>query len=243
MQTLLLFTTALLGMLFSGCTVIGIVAGASVDHRNARAHRVSWDSVSSVPRGRDVEVTLMSGDTLRGKFTGMRALPADSYRCAYDSARIVLAGDSVLPALGETMHLVLATGRRIDGPFRGLDGEALAVYHPLDQYIEYVSMPTIARLRNADGRSFDVDRLRALASRRSLPSARKFVVESRQQTSGIPLQYIHEVYALPHHTHYWILGGAIGLGVDAVVAYAVVLSLWPMHFPKYGSSGGYGSGY
>jgi hypothetical protein len=73
---ILLLITVLLGILISGCTVAGLLVGARIDRRNAKAHRVSWDSVSSVPRGRAVQVTLTSGDTLCGRFTGLSALPA-----------------------------------------------------------------------------------------------------------------------------------------------------------------------
>jgi hypothetical protein len=221
---ILLLITVLLGILISGCTVAGLLVGARIDRRNAKAHRVSWDSVSSVPRGRAVHVTLTSGDTLCGKFTGLRTLPLDSYRCAYDSVRRLPGNDSVLPALGETIHLVLATGRRIDGAFRSLDAGALAVRPHFDRRIEYVSMPTITRLQDR-GRSLDVDRLRALVSTRTVPSGRMFVVQAGEQTCRIPLQHIQEVYAPPQHTRKWLLYGGIGLAVDAAIITAIGVAI------------------
>jgi hypothetical protein len=231
-------TIAFLSMLISGCTVIGIVAGASVDHRNARDRRVSWDGTKSVPRGRKVEVTLTSGDTLRGKFTGLRALPPDSYRFAYDSTRVLLAGDSMLPRLGETVFFTPVKGPRIRGLFRGFEAEALAVYQPDEHSTAYLPLSKAAQLRNLDGQSFDVELLRTLASARSLPSRSEFVVQSGAQTSRIPLQYIHEVHTLPRRTHKWILYGVIGLAADAAVAAAVISSIsFDMNF---GPSGGGG---
>jgi len=233
---------ALFSTLLSGCTVIGLGVGVAVDHRNARDRRVSWDGARSVPRGRDVEVTLTSGDTLRGKFTGLRALPPDSYRSAYDSAQVTLDGGSVLPRLGETVLFTPVKGPRIRGPFRGFEAEALAVYQPDERSTAYLPLSKAAQLRNLDGQPFDVDYLRFLASSRALPSTREFVVESGGQTSRIPLQYIHEVYAAPQRTHKWILYGVIGLAVDAAVTAAVISSIsWD--FGPSGGGGGNWGGY
>jgi hypothetical protein len=223
-----LLTAALLGMLFSGCTAIGLGIGAAADLRNAQAHRVSGTDTTSVPRGRDVEVALTSGDTLRGKFAGFRARPADSYRCAYDSVRMLLAGDSVLPGIGETVSVITPKGRSVSGLFRGLDAGTLAVYRPDDDSTAYLPLSSAAQLRNRDGYSYDLTLLRALVSARSLPSGREFVLQSGGRTCCVPLEHIQEIYAPPHRTSYWILGGVIGLAVDAAVV-AVALHKWQYH--------------
>jgi hypothetical protein len=234
---------ALFSTLLSGCTVIGIVAGASADRRNAREHRVSWDGARSVPRGRKVEVALTSGDTLRGKFTGLRALPADSYRIAYDSVRALLAGDSVLPRIGETVCVISPKGRSASGSFRGLEAEALTIRRADDNSSAYFPLSRAAQLRNLDGQSFDVDYLRFLASSRALPSTREFMVQSGGQTYRVPLEHIQQVYAPPHPTHYWILGGVVGLALDAalVAAYCSTLS-WDYGWGWSDGGGGYYQG-
>jgi hypothetical protein len=229
--------------MLSGCTVIGIVAGASADLSNARARHATWSEVRSVPRGREVEVALISGDTLRGKFGGLRALPADSYRFAYDSTRVLLAGDSELPLLGETVFFTPVKGPHVRGPFRGFEAEALAVYQPDEHSTAYLPLSKAAQLRNRDGRSFDVGHLRFLASSRALPSTREFMVQSGGQTYGVPLDHIQQVYAPPHPTYYWILGGVIGLVLDAaIVAAYCSTGTWDVGMSS-GGGGYYGGGY
>jgi len=219
---------ALFSTLLSGCTVIGLGVGVAVDHRNARDRRVSWDGARSVPRGRDVEVTLTSGDTLRGKFTGLRALPPDSYRIAYDSARILLAGDSVLPQLGDTVMVVHESGWRHRSLFHGLGPMALDMRLLCDTSARFVPLRAVARLQDIQGTPYDLTRLSALMSARLLPTEQQFVVQSHVQTTGIPLEHIREIYAPPHRTSYWILGGVIGLAVDAAVV-AAAAHAWNNH--------------
>jgi hypothetical protein len=205
---------ALLSLLTSGCTAIGIVAGVSVDRRNARACHVSWDSLRSVPRGRVVEVTLASGDTLRGEYTGLRALPADSYRSAYDSTRTLL-GDSVLPRIGEIVSVIPQQGRSFSGVFYGFEAEALAVRRTAEDTLFYQALSGAARLQKYYGKTYNLERLRTIASERALPSRRELTIQTTGGTYGVPLQAIEQVYARPRYTYYAFECAAIGLLMDA----------------------------
>jgi hypothetical protein len=216
---------ALLSMWFSGCTVIGLGIGLAVDYRDGREHRVSWDSLSSVPRGRRVEVTLISGDTLRGTFTGMGARPEDSYRLAYDSVRALLGGDTALPAIGETLFVTTARGRKLSGLFCALDAGVLAIHRLKDDSTVCLFVVSVSQIRNRDGRGYDPALIRDLVSSGSLPSARELVLESGGKTRGIPLEHIRQIYAPQRWTYHWLLGGVIGLAVDATIA-AVAVHDW-----------------
>jgi hypothetical protein len=215
---LLLLTAALLGMSVSGCTVIGLGIGLAVDHRNGREHRVSCDSLKSVPRGRVVEVTLTYGDTLRGTFTGTGARPEDSYRPAYDTARALLGGDTALPAIGETLTVTTPRGWNLSGLFCALDAGALAIHRLEDDSTVCLPAFSVSQIRNRDGHGYDPALIRDLVSSGSLPSALELVVESGGKTRGIPLEHIRQIYAPPRRTHYWILGGVVGLVVDVTLA-------------------------
>jgi hypothetical protein len=128
MRTLLfILIAALLCVLSSGCTAIGLGIGIAADSKYGQSQQATSSEVKTIPRGRDVQVTLTSGDTLRGKSAGMRALPADSYRCAYDSARTQWAADSLLPPLGEVVFVVPWQGRCFSGVFHGFEGKALLI--------------------------------------------------------------------------------------------------------------------
>jgi hypothetical protein len=220
--SLLLLTAALLGMQLSGCTAIGIGVGAAVDHHHAKPQYATWETAHTIPCGRAVQVTLTSGDTLYGRFTGLRALPPDSYRCAYDSARILLAGESVLPQLGDTVMVVRESGWRHRSLFHGLGPMALDMRLLCDTSACFVPLRAVARLQDIQGTPYDLTRLSTLMSARLLPTEQQFVVQSDMQTVGIPLEHIQEIYAPPHHTYYWALGGVIGLAVDAAVVAAAV---------------------
>jgi hypothetical protein len=74
---LLLLTVALLCWLLSGCTVIGLGIGAAVDHHVDRPRYTTSENAQNIPPGSAVRVTLTSGDTLRGKFIGLRTLSAE----------------------------------------------------------------------------------------------------------------------------------------------------------------------
>jgi len=225
---ILLLTAALLGMQFSGCTAIGIGVGAAVDHHNAKPQYATWETAHTIPCGRAVQVTLTSGDTLYGRFTGLRTLPPDSYRCAYVSARKLLASDSVLPQPGDTVMVVHESGWRHRSLFHGLGPMALDMRLLCDTSACFVPLRAVARLQDIQGTPYDLTRLSALMSARLLPTEQQFVVQSHVQTTGIPLEHIREIYAPPHRTSYWILGGVIGLAVDAAVV-AAAAHAWNNH--------------
>jgi hypothetical protein len=100
-----------------------------------------------------------------------------------------------------------------------------------------------ARLQDRNGKSYDLTRLRALASARALPSDREFTLESAGQTRRIPLEQIQEVYAPPQHTNNWVLGGVIGLAIDAAIVAVLVSSITYSFGPDLSGDWGGGSGY
>jgi hypothetical protein len=226
---------ALLSVMLSGCTAIGFGVGLSMDAKNAKSHRASWTETRSIPQEREVDVALTSGDTLCGKFTGLRALPPDSYRSLYDSARTRLAGDSVLPPLGEVVFVVPWNGRPFSGKFLGFEAEALVIRRSGDDTLTFQPPTDIARLKKYYGRTYDIGRLCDLASERALPSRREFTVQKTGRSYSVPLQKIEQVYVWPHFTTHALAGAAAGLVVDAAVA---ALAYWVFEQPTHSEPGG-----
>ena len=60
---------------------------------------------------------------------------------------------------------------------------------------------------------------------RTLPTGRQFVVQSEGRTTAVPLAQIRDIFAMPRRSHYWILGGFVGLAVDAAVVATMVHNL------------------
>ena len=216
---------AFLSLLTTGCTAVGIGIGKMVDNKNAQFRRVQWTETRAVPHGRDVLVTLTSGDTLFGYYAGSRNLPPDSYRQQYDSTRIRLAADSVLPRYNETVSAFTKSGQQISGVFRGFEAETMVIIQPMNYSTTYLPLSRASRLQDSTGRAFDVNRIRALNSSRTLPSDREILVYSKRNTHHVPLEHIQEVYAPPRSTNYWILGGITGLVVDVIVVAAATSAL------------------
>ena len=127
----LFLCAALLTLLFSGCTVIGVGIGAAVDHHHARFRHVTQQDAHTIPACSAVRITLTTDSTLNGEFSGWHTL-ADEKR---------------------------------------------------------------------------------------------FMVQSGERTIAVPLAHIREIFAMPKRSHYWILGGAIGLAVDAVLVTIIVQNM------------------
>ena len=230
MRTLIvLLAAAFSSVQFSGCTVIGFAVGARIDKENARSNRVAWSEAKTVSKGRTVAVTLTSGDTLYGRFTGLSALPADSYRFLYDSLRSLQ--DGALPRLGEDISVVPDSGHSYSGVFRGFDAEALVVRRTSTDTLSYLPLSTISRLRKYNGRPYNLSRLRAIASSRALPSRNEFVMRSDGQTVNVPLPQIREVCVRPCFTFNCVLGAAAGLAIDAAVVGLITVS-WSNTEPR-----------
>ena len=101
----LLSAAALLCALFSGCTVIGLVAGTAIDSRNEQPRHATAANIDEIPNVRAVQVTLTSGDTLHGTFGGLHTLPVDSNHCVYDSLQVLFDADDVINMSGESLDL------------------------------------------------------------------------------------------------------------------------------------------
>ena len=229
---------AFLSLLTTGCTAVGIGIVRMVDNHNAQFRRVQWTETRAVPHGRDVQVTLTSGDTLFGYYAGSRNLPPDYYRQQYDSTRLQLAADNILPQYNEAVSALTENGQQISGFFRGFEAETMVIIQPRNYSTTYLPLSRASRLQDSTGRAFDVNRIRALNSSRTLPSDRELLLYSKRNTQHVPLEHVQEVYAPPHSTNYWILGGIMGLVVDVIVVTAATSAIISsFDFDIYTSSG------
>ena len=60
---------------------------------------------------------------------------------------------------------------------------------------------------------------------RTLDGGKEFAVQSAERTTAVPLENIRDIFAMPGRSHYWALGGVIGLAVDAALVTVAVKNL------------------
>jgi hypothetical protein len=226
MRTLLLFVAAaLLAMVVSGCTVIGFGIGAAVDHHHARPRHATWQDTETIPRGSAVHVTLTSDSIVQGEFTGLRTLPEKSYVSIYDSVRAILSERCALPKLGDTVTVVPKGWHSYWALFYGFGALTVDLRQPEQKTPSYMSFHAVTELQDIQGRPYDMTCLRTLMAARALPTGQRFEVLSDQQSTSVPLEHIRDIFALPRRSHYWVLGGVMGLAVDAAVVALIVHGL------------------
>lgn len=215
---------ALSSMLTCGCaaTAIGVGIGAIVDHHHGRTRQATWKDSHKIPRRSHVFITLTSDSTLSGEFTELRALSRECYGSVYDSVRAAL-GDSVLPALGDTVGVVREGLGLYHRLFHGFGVSALDLRQAADTAASYVPLPAVTELQDFHGRPYDLTRIRSLMAARALPVGKEFVVESDMETLCIRLEQIRAISAQPRPSHYRLLGGAIGLVADVAIWTAIIL--------------------
>lgn len=105
----------------SGCSVIGFGMGSLIDASKPDSLIMRGDQVLNAKAGKEVVVLLKSGETVEGKFGGVKLLPAEEYSNRYNEYCERIADSQYLPHYGDTVDIVVASGQKLNRRFAGFD--------------------------------------------------------------------------------------------------------------------------
>ena len=211
----------------TGCTVIGLTAGAIRDA--TRDDRVTASGGAVLRDGRRLRVTAPDGSVQRMRYRGRL-----TSREAYQS---MTAAHPDLPAWGQEVTLDMRPptdpieGRLIG--FRSDMNDVRLVLATGDSggRVRDARLDNVQRIEHPDGRVVSPDRLRAMVTGAAIPPNDGMLVGSRAHLAVIPVNGGHTVEVAPHRG--LLRGLLIGLALD-VTALLVTMALLAAAFSNFG---------
>ncbi|MFH1010407.1 MAG: hypothetical protein V1784_04130 [bacterium] len=215
----ILWLAALLPLLLCGCTVIGIVAGASADRQARKKAVIPGWRIDSLKAGTPIVITTTDGLQLAGTFDGLDRVSFDTYAAAYAKATAQLSAIR-LPALNDTLCLSLGYGNS-KCAFRGFGSDAVSVQFAGFPSAREISLSRLTVVADASGEPYDLSQLRELIASQRVPHVSVLKLKQEGTVTQIPVDNVAQV-RIDRNTHYWVTGMIVGLAADAVITAAIL---------------------
>jgi hypothetical protein len=217
---LLLGTVAILG--YSGCSVIGLCAGASIDNARPDYDTIPGSHVAIIERGKDIKLTMKTGEELKGEYLGV-GRPADSqYARVYNEYRERYKKELLLPALGDSISTVtLESAKECKGEFLGFDNQYIwlrARMWPPNRV--RIDMSVLKRITDRNGNLIEVGRLITLSSAGEIPALSGVALKANSDTLCIPNPEVDRIEVPVDKNAKW-MGLGVGVVIDAVIIVAI----------------------
>jgi hypothetical protein len=227
---LLLFgTVAIFG--YSGCTAIGFGIGAAID-----SHRPDYDTIpgwsaASIERGKDIKLTMKTGQELKGEYLGL-GRPADSqYARVYNEYRENHKKEFSLPALGDSISIVtLEPAKQCKVEFSGFENQYMWIRVMAISGIERgkIDMNKLEKITDRSGNLIEVQKLIDLSLGGKIPAPyTEVTLRTDSDTTRIPIASVSRIEIPNSKTARWY-GLALGACIDIIVG----IDIWyEMHRP------------
>ena len=222
----LCFATTLGAFGFSGCSLIGYLAGSSADNREIEKS-YSADELAFVPTGCEVEVHVDKGDVLRGTVLRMSREAAGKYAIRFDEWQQTYDSSHVVPGLGDTVFLGVPprSDPGLSGTFAGFDPGAILVQRIDKRDTVNFWARSVAIAYDSRGNKIDWAAIRMLVREGKPPFLSSLVLQTSRGNIIVPLGTVTAVTAPVWSSRKWI-GLGIGLVADAGFV-ALLIALGP----------------
>jgi hypothetical protein len=221
---MLLGTVAIFG--YSGCSVIGLCVGASIDNRRPDYDTIPGSHVASVKPGKDIRLTKKTGEQLEGKYLGLGTLADSQYAPLYNECRERYKKEFLLPALGDSISTVTReSGKEYKGEFLGFDNQYIWLrarrWWPNAVRID---MSALDRITDRNGNLIEVGRLISLSSAGEIPALSAVALKADSDTLHIPTLAIDRIEVPVDKNARWE-GLALGAVIDVAISAAFIAAI------------------
>lgn len=201
---------------FTGCTVIGLVAGGIADGNRT----FSTNDKIDLKDGIRVAIACQNADTLRGIYGGAVTISPEAYREMFDAARNKLPEPKLLPSIGDS--IIIDTHqhhREFRGTFVGFDPNAIKLCTSNDGDIGNPEIPisNLLKFEAQNGQSFSPSVVGDLVMRGLIPSISAVAIKHDTSMILVPNNTVKSIMEIGRNTHYWFTYGLTGLATDALV--------------------------
>jgi len=216
-------TVAIFG--YSGCSVVFYTIGAYRDSRTPDFDTIPGWSAASIERGKDIKLTMKTGEELKGEYLGLDVVAASQYAESYNEVRERYQKDIPLPAVGDSISfIILNSEREHKGEFSGFENQYMWVRAMGISGImrEKIDMNKLEKITDGSGNLIEVEKLINLSLGGKIPALyTEVALRIDSDTTGIPTASVSRI-AIPHAKSARWMGLALGACIDAAIIVAVV---------------------
>jgi len=212
----------------TGCSLIGLGIGASIDRDNAGKRKPieAWQVVAVGP-GTPVDVSLRDGGQLSGKYVGLVPVPPEQYADSFERSREA-NGSAHPPVLGSTVTVAVKSGKQKQGELLGFDLKSLVIREAGGKQPTAVELSRVVRLSDSAGGDVEGETLRRMALAGKIPYLSAMAVDTASGRTQVPLDLVARI-DVPKKSHATLTGFLVGAVIDAVLVVAAVNSLNHWH--------------
>jgi hypothetical protein len=177
----------------TGCFTLGALVVAGMTHKDPRI--VPAGDAIYLDAGQELTLHLRDGSTVHGRFVRRTLLEPDRYRPRFEASSA--RGGWTPFALGESLTVETADGKRMTAPFAGYAVRALVLRLERDGEGLRVPFESARSVRRAGGGVVSLDSLLAAEVRGELPSAEAIALNVVKKGNGIAIREGGPPHAVP----------------------------------------------
>jgi hypothetical protein len=201
---------------FLGCSGIGYAIGEAIDNSQPDTVTLRMEQLGALESGRKLEVIRHDDRRDIGEFVGLHPTPQDNYCATYDSMRHALQGLS-LPAIGDYLDLSWFSGNKsMRVRFQGFDYNAI-IFTSEDKSTR-ASLDSLWRILDSRGKLIEIKGIQLAINSSQVPIVSQITISKDDKILHISSLDVKRIETgNPKRAKY--IGAAIGLPIDAYVAY------------------------
>ena len=164
-------------LLFCRCSLIGLAIGARHDADGPEIKQVSFDAISTVRQGKQLDVFMDNGNTVSGKYLRLGQISHKDYSEYYTECLDQLPSGFSLPSIGDEISITSGSGIVSKIEFQGFDymSSSLILAGPGRENPLYID--EVSRIEFDDSKSLDLVTLRRLVKERVIPVYSGIILE------------------------------------------------------------------
>ena len=218
LQNVLPLSIVALLFFVTGCTFLFLGGGAVIDHFN-KGEITTWN-VTKIKPGTKVTIIDQQDNSQDGVYIGFRLQEKEKYAQRYEQARQTLKPRTVLPAINQTIHLVLTDGKEESGLLKSFGYDRLYVTAPDTGKRRVILFAQLQAIRSEGGATIDTETLQTLIRTHKIPV--QYLIHFRVG-NRIKTIYPEDVkYVRYTHTSNTgkIVGVLAGVAVDGLIVFS-----------------------
>jgi hypothetical protein len=211
-------TVAIFG--YSGCSVVFYTIGAYGDSRTPDFDTIPGWSAASIDRGKDIKLTMKTGEELKGEYLGLDMVATSQYAESYNEVRERYQKDIPLPAVGDSISFItLNSEREHKGEFSGFEEQYICVRVMGTSGIvrEKIDMNKLEKITDRNGNLIEVKKLIDLSLGGRIPALyTEVTLRTDSDTTRIPTASVSRIETPNSKSARW-MGLAFGACIDAAI--------------------------
>jgi len=226
--------TVLMLVNFTGCTIIGLMVGSSIDKKNRNVMYPEIEKITKLKTDTPLKIDLRDDQYIEGRFQGLERMDSANYIQRYNSFRIGIQDKNWFPNINDTVFIrhqlkYRNYTRTLSDPFifSGFDLNSIRLRLITKSEMMNIKFDEFKFIRSKNSNIITADDIKNYYKKGILPLQWELVaIQTNTGDQKIPLDNILMIELPKNKTHKWQIGlTVVGLIADAVWIYLAVDAL------------------